>query len=92
MLLLWSQLRVPILLAPPGLSVLSQPPVPRVLTLTKLPLADISPGGSSKNEFWVFHYFLKEKECHCREACGSVGSRVGQAQGISPVSVLLSWM
>lgn len=26
--------------------------------LTQFPLADVGPGGPSKNEFWVFHNFL----------------------------------
>lgn len=65
------------------------PTVPRLLTLTELPLADISPGGSSKNEFWVFHYFLEEQECHCREARGQQG---GTSLGRPPASPLRSWM
>lgn len=67
-----------------GLVVLIPLPVPRdlfcscydgalsrlpALTLTQLPLANVRPGGPSKDEFRVFHDFLEEREYGQREAC-----------------------
>lgn len=64
LLLLWGAAPRPHPADPRGARPTHPPPAPPP-TLTKLPLADIGPGGSSENEFWVFHYFLEEQRRSC---------------------------
>lgn len=78
---------------PPGCSL--QPPSLRApcLTLTKLPLADICPGGPSKNEFWVFHYFLEEQRCYWASVIGAGSGSLSflGAEGFFLYLILFPW-